>query len=598
MLYDLKELWQSLTDFHGKFFKIQALIVLSALLENIKIILIVGLIALLSKSESFQNNTYLLYFFDIINIENATLNATKILFLITLFISFFIFLALINAWCLWHRSLFCNQITAMLGYSLYVYYLSQSWLFHTRHNSAKLKHNINNECFRIGGEVINPLMQMTLHFVFVAIMLIWLIALDIMMALLVFSSLAVSYVLISKIFKIRLVSHSKNLSSIAKQRMLAMSEGFGGIKIILLLNCQSVFNHHFREIENQFARSRTITTTLICYPKYFIEVFGFSIIMLSLFYLSHKYDDLTKILPLLGAYAIAGFRLLPVCQQIYENFSMLRNGLVAFNNIKRDLINDSIQKNSNRIREHIQLASIQHSIKLKGIHFSYNKDKTLTNVNINIKVGQVVGLVGHTGSGKSTLIDILLGLIQPDEGCLIVDDTIINTSNIRSWLGKCSAVPQDVFISSASLMENIAFGVPQNEIDKVRIKMLINQVYLDELVDNMAHGMYTLLGERGVQLSGGQKQKISIARALYSQPEVLVLDEATSALDNITENLIMQQINQWGHKKTIVMIAHRLQTVQKCDVIYFMSQGSIIDSGTYDELLQSNADFRKTAFLH
>ena len=593
MLDDLKALWQCLSAYQGKLLKVQILIVVSVFLENISIALIGGFIALLTNISILQENIYLVYFSNFVNISNTN---DLIIYLCFCLLGFLFISTLINIFSLWHIALFANKVHVELGDVLYQYYLSRSWLFHTKHHSTQLINNALIECRRISNEVISPLMQINTRVTFASFLLIWLMILEPVLTLLVFSGFAVAYLLIFKVVKYRLISHSKQISRINQQRLRSMNDTFGGIKDILLLNCQAKFNQYFERAGKQLARSQTINVVLAGAPKYFIELMGFSITILTIIYLFYQYNDLTKSLPILGVYALAGIKLLPAFQQIYYGISTLRGGIVAFNNVKSDLFNATAQKNKSNATAREQLENIKQSIQLKGVSFSYRQDKILDNININIKAKKMVGLVGHSGAGKSTLIDILLGLIQPDEGCLMVDNQIINAANMQSWHSQCSSVPQDIFISDASVMENIAFGVIKDKIDEAQVKQAIKWAWLDEVVAAMPDGMCTHLGERGVQLSGGQRQRIGIARALYHNTEVLVMDEATSALDAVTETLIMQQINDLPCRKTIVMIAHRLQTVKKCDVIYFMHQGQIVDSGTYDELLKSNADFRKIAF--
>ena len=214
---------------------------------------------------------------------------------------------------------------------------------------------------------------------------------------------------------------------------------------------------------------------------------------------------------------------------------------------------------------------------------------------MSIPANSVVGLVGSTGSGKSTLIDLLLGLLTPQSGQLYIDDTCITTENKRAWQNTLGFVPQSIFLSEGSIAENIAFGLPAKDIDLEQVNKTLKLAHLTELVEQLPDGLNTKVGERGVQLSGGQRQRIGIARALYHEAEVLVFDEATSALDGITEKIIMDAIHDFSGQKTIIMIAHRLKTVQKCDIIYLMEQGKIVDQGTYHELLEKNIQFKEMA---
>jgi HlyD family secretion protein len=237
----------------------------------------------------------------------------------------------------------------------------------------------------------------------------------------------------------------------------------------------------------------------------------------------------------------------------------------------------------------------ENDICLVDVNFCYpGKQKpALDGLNISISVNQVVGLVGASGSGKSTAIDILLGLIEPDQGYLAIDGKPVPADKKRAWQNSLGFVPQNIFLADASIRENIAFGLPPSQINEEDVQRATRMAHLDELVSDLPEGLDSRVGERGIQLSGGQRQRIGIARALYNDANVLVLDEATSALDGITEKLVMDAIHDFSGKKTIIMIAHRLSTVKQCDCIYLMDQGHIIDRGTYEELNRRNSIFQK-----
>ncbi|WP_265088499.1 ATP-binding cassette domain-containing protein [Psychrobacter immobilis] len=219
----------------------------------------------------------------------------------------------------------------------------------------------------------------------------------------------------------------------------------------------------------------------------------------------------------------------------------------------------------------------------------------LNNINIDIPINATVGFVGESGSGKSTAIDLLLGLISPNEGQLMLDDLVIDNKNRQAWQQNIGFVPQSIFLSEGSIAENVAFGLRSQDIDLLKVQQAIKLAHLAPLVARLTEGVHTKVGERGVQLSGGQRQRIGIARALYNQADVLVFDEATSALDGITEKVIMDAIQELSGQKTIVMIAHRLKTVKNCDIIYLMERGEMVEQGTYQQLIDNNPTFKKMA---
>jgi ABC-type multidrug transport system fused ATPase/permease subunit len=307
--------------------------------------------------------------------------------------------------------------------------------------------------------------------------------------------------------------------------------------------------------------------------------------------------DLASILPLLSVFALAGFKLLPGFQQIYYSFTTIRGNIAALENLKADLeasSESSQNKLIHEVNDNLEKVLIKDSIKLKDIHFTYPniEEPTLSGVNISVPAGKVIGLVGPSGSGKSTLIDIMLGLIEPSKGELSVDKTLINMENKRSWQNNLGFVAQRIFLSDSTIKENIAFGLSLEQIDNERVSRATAMAQLDDLIESLPEGIDTIVGERGVQLSGGQCQRIGIARALYHDAEVLIMDEATSSLDGLSEKLIMKAIHDLSGQKTIILIAHRLNTVKSCDIIYLLSEGKILDEGSYNDLVNRNEIFR------
>ena len=279
----------------------------------------------------------------------------------------------------------------------------------------------------------------------------------------------------------------------------------------------------------------------------------------------------------------------------------IKGSIASFEAIKLDLINsirDIPPTEENGFESDLrETFHPQHSIELRNIYFTYpgKKSPVLKDLNIHIPVNHTIGFVGSSGAGKSTIIDLLLGLIHPQSGHLIVDDQIVTPDKLRAWQNSLGYVPQNIFLADCSIKENIAFGQDEDDIDANKIDHVVNMAHLDDMIKNLPDGVNTRVGERGVQLSGGQKQRIGIARCLYQEASVLIFDEATSALDGVTEKQIMNAIYEFSGKKTIIMIAHRIKTVAKCDIIFLMHDGQVIDSGNYNELLERSSLFRDMA---
>ena len=319
-------------------------------------------------------------------------------------------------------------------------------------------------------------------------------------------------------------------------------------------------------------------------------------------YLFTSYDaDLSSILPILSVYAIAGMKLLPAFQGIYNSLASIRASTGAYEAIHQDLTDSSeikpARKKSKTSKKEKSYLSPKEQISLENVSFRYpgKKELVLDQLNISIPVKKVIGIVGPSGSGKSTLVDILLGLIEPQKGFLKIDGKIINNQNRRSWQNSIGFVAQAIFLSEGSIAENVAFGLSKNQINLKHVENALKLANLEEFVKDLKNGVHTKVGERGVQLSGGQRQRIGIARALYHKAEVLVFDEATSSLDGITEKMIMQAVHKFSDEKTIIMIAHRLKTVEKCDQIFFIDEGKVVDQGTFQELIEKNKKFKNMA---
>jgi HlyD family secretion protein len=308
------------------------------------------------------------------------------------------------------------------------------------------------------------------------------------------------------------------------------------------------------------------------------------------------YDgNLGFVLPILAVYALAGLKLLPALQQIYASISQIKGNLSAFESIKEDFT-DSIRQERPFIRPPEKANFLFASeIELKDVRFSYpgNELPTLNHLDIIIKANSTVGIVGPSGSGKSTLVDLIIGLISPDTGGVFVDGNLLTDENIRQWKNNIGYVSQAIFLSEGSILENIAFGLPVEQIDIAQIDRVLRLSHLEKFVSGLAEGVNTKVGERGVQLSGGQRQRIGIARALYNDAKIIVFDEATSALDGVTERAIMDAIDDFSGNKTIIMIAHRLSTIKNCDVIFLLENGLVAAHGSYLELSENSKLFKR-----
>ncbi|MEZ5583587.1 MAG: ABC transporter ATP-binding protein [Candidatus Competibacteraceae bacterium] len=384
-----------------------------------------------------------------------------------------------------------------------------------------------------------------------------------------------------------------------EQRFTAAQEAFGGIKELKVAGLEEAFIERFRAPSLQMARRLTATQLVAELPSFAMQAIVFGGIMIVLLYFLERYGGLQEALPIFSLYALAGYRLMPALQAIYNDLAKIRVDAVVLDAMYQELylmpldsagaISDegnSRQLEPLRLREALQLVDVSYRYPLAEC-------LTLKGINLRIPALSTVGLVGKTGSGKTTLVDLILGLLKPEGGELVVDNRSITPALQRAWQLSIGYVPQQIYLSDDTVSRNIAFGMPAKRIDQEAVEWAARIANLhDFVVGELPDGYNTLVGERGVRLSGGQRQRIGIARALYRNPDLLILDEATSALDNLTEQAVMEAVHNLGNQKTIILIAHRLSTVRQCDQIFYLEQGQIIAVGTYDELLANNPQFR------
>lgn len=550
---------------------------------------LVGDISILEKSNVFAE----LYQLSGITDPMDFVFYTGLLVLVALSVS-----TLVSMFTIWKLSLYAARVGTEIADRLYAYYMQEDWQFHASGSSAQLTKQVSTEAIRVTNGIVQPLMQMNAKVVLATLISVSILIYNPIIAITGLFIFALAYFLLYKLVRKKLVSNGQKISQVSTERFRLMNEGFGGIKDVLLLNRSQDFVKRFEESGKVFSRALGLNAGISQVPRYFMELIAFgTMIGLVLLLIKLHEGNLGAVLPILAVYALAAFKLLPALQQIYSSIAQIKGNLAAFEAVKGDL-ERSVSSHKPITKETLSIRTeLKQQITLSDIKFNYpGKSRPAVNgVTMTIPVNSVVGLVGSSGSGKSTLIDLLLGLLMPQSGHIYVDDTRITSENKRAWQDTLGFVPQSIFLSEGTIAENIAFGLPVTDIDLKQVNKALELASLTELVSQLPDGVNTKVGERGVQLSGGQRQRIGIARALYHEADVLVFDEATSALDGITEKVIMDAIHDFSGQKTIIMIAHRLKTVQKCDIIYLMEQGKIVDQGTYQELVETNSQFKEMA---
>ncbi|MFP1678745.1 ABC transporter ATP-binding protein [Alloalcanivorax sp. C16-2] len=596
MLRQLKELYTLLSPRQrAKLLRLQVLVVLMSFAEVAGVVSIGPFMALVGDPSRMQGSGF------VADLYRATGLDPRV-FLFVLGIAVIVVLAVaafISMFTIWRLSLYGVRVGAELSNRLYRHYMSQPWLFHAASSSSELTNLVIQESQRTTNNIIVPLMRMNAKLVMAIFMAIALFIYNPAVALSGVALFTLAYLILYRVVRKGLTRNGKRVSHAQRMRFKLLGEGFGGIKDTLLLGRQKLFTERFGIASERFAQGFGTTQAMSQVPRYAMELVAFaSVIFLILYMLAAHDGDLGAILPALSVYALAGFKMLPAFQQAYTSMATIRGHLAAFEAIRPDL-EASRDQDEAGVRDPESEGHLVPTdrIELAEVVFRYpgKSEAALRELNLVIPANRTIGLVGASGSGKSTAIDILLGLIEPEQGEVRVDGQRLTADNLRRWQNSVGFVPQSIFLSDGSIRENIAFGLPEPLIDEAKVRRAASMAHLDDLLDDLPEGLATRVGERGVQLSGGQRQRIGIARALYHDADVLILDEATSALDGITEKLIMDAIHDFSGKKTIVMIAHRLSTVKACDRVYLMEEGRVADAGTYDELVVRNDIFRKMA---
>ena len=364
----------------------------------------------------------------------------------------------------------------------------------------------------------------------------------------------------------------------------ALQEGLGGIRDVLIDGTQNTYCSIFSHADLRMRLAQANTLFISQFPRYLIESLSIILIACIAYLLASQNDMEANALPLLGALALGAQRMLPAIQQVYASWTSIFGSQSPLRETV-DLLDQPLPPHA--AEQSVIPLPFKRKIHLNQLSFrnSITAPLVLNKIDLSIEKGQRIGFIGKTGSGKSTLIDIVMGLLSPTDGTLEVDGISITAANQHSWQALISHVPQSIFLTDSSLAENIAFGVPREKIDLNRMVDAAQQAQISELVESWPAGYETVVGERGIRLSGGQRQRIGIARALYKQAKVIILDEATSALDNETEKAVMMAIEALGKDLTILIIAHRLSTLNICDQVVKLGEQGILFSGSYEEIV-------------
>lgn len=498
----------------------------------------------------------------------------------------------------WLMLRFANRQGHALSVRMLATYLAKPYVFHLDRHIAELQKNVFSEVQRVTGGILIPAVQIIAKLSVALFLCALLVLINPLVAVVMAAALGSAYVILYKVARAALHTAGRvSVETNALRNTLGL-EALAGAKEIKLLGREKEFLQRFAEPSLRWAGTQTISQALSQLPRYAVETLAFSLILLLAIYLLGTGRGMGDLLPLLGLYAFAGYRLMPALQQIFGGFALIRSCQASLDAVLADLQPPSgLLVDSGKTPRESKIP-INSFIELVDVGYRYPGETAwaLQPVSLRIPKNGSVALVGATGSGKTTIVNLLLGLLPPAAGSLRVDGVEVDEHNVRRWQRSIGHVPQQVFLCDDTITRNIALGLPDAEIDMTRVEQVARLARLHSfVVGELPKGYDTVVGDRGIRLSGGQRQRIGIARALYPDPDLLVLDEATSALDNVTENAVLEALQALAGRKTIVMVAHRLTTVRGCDIICIMEQGRIVERGSYDELMGSSPRFRALA---
>ncbi len=570
------------------------MVLIMALIDMLGVASIMPFIAILANPQLIETNTILNTVYQMarnfgINTEQQFLIAmgTLVFLLLITSISF-------KALTLYFQTRFIKMCEYNIATRLVKYYLYQPYSWFLNRNSATLGKTILSEVGNVVGKGLTPMISLITNILITLTLFMMLVFVEPKLTSIVILTMCIFYGLVYKFNKNLMSRIGKEVFIANEKRYKILTEAFGASKEVKVGGLEQVYINQFSKPAKKIAQGTALVHIMSQIPRFTLEAVAFGGMLLIILYFMTLSGDISKVLPIIALYAFAGYRLMPALQKIYISLTSLRFVGPALDSLHNDLksLKPIVQG------ECTDSLKLHKDICLKNIHYNYpNASRTaLKNINLSIPAYKTIGLVGATGSGKTTTVDIILGLLDAQKGTLEVDGKVIDKNNIRAWQSSIGYVPQQIFLSDNTVSANIAFGVKTKNINQEAVEHAAKIANLHEFVINELTLKYqTTIGERGVRLSGGQRQRIGIARALYHKPKVLVLDEATSALDNLTEKAVMEAVHNTENSITKILIAHRLSTVKKCDKIFLFDKGELKKQGTFEELIKISDDFRDSA---
>jgi ATP-binding cassette subfamily C protein len=478
-------------------------------------------------------------------------------------------------------------------------YMQAPYTFHLMHNWAELLINVVNEINVFSNIIVTNILKITREGVMAISILAFLFTMEPLITLLVLTLAGIgsgSFIILTQK---KVKEYGAEELDRRRKMIQAVNQGLGGIKSARVLNREEEFINRYSTEARNSTRLLAFVKFIQQIPKPIVETMAVIGMMAISGIMVWQGRPMSAIIPTLTLFAMALVRLMPSVQQLSSMYTNLQYNMVSIDPIYDHMkALERYRKEFSADRSSGKILTLEQSILVKDVSFKYpnSDDLALDHISVEIPRGSAVAFVGESGAGKTTIVDLLLGLVEPLHGTITVDGKDIQRY-LSAWQTSVGYIPQTIYLADESLRQNIAFGIPEGQIDDEKVMEAIRLSQLESLLRTLPKGLDTILGENGTRLSGGQRQRVGIARALYHNPDVLVMDEATSALDNITEKEISKAIDDLKGERTVIMIAHRLTTVQNCDQLYLMKDGRITDSGTYDELIEKSPEFKRMALV-
>ncbi len=573
------------------------LIIATAFTQTLGVASVLPFIGLIMEPALIFENEYLLWAYETFNFAEVS---TFIIFAGLVMLAIILISNTLSALTTWLKTRFSLLNNHRLSMRLLKKYLSMPYAYFLNQNSADLSKNVLGEVNHLTYSYIIPFLQLITKSLVVLFLAGMLILIEPVVSVLAMVLIGGPYAVIY--FRLRKKLRERGLLRFEanRKKYKAVSEAFGGIKEIKTMHVEPFFLNNYRGASLELTGHALWSSVVGQLPRYALEGIGFGGIIVFVLILFVTRQDAYQVIPLASLFAFAGYRLLPAIQEIFSAFSGIKFHEAVLDRIHQDITAPGPAERPAAFSDQAlpEPLPFKNKIELKNISYRYpnSGDQVLSSINLTIKRSSAVGFVGPTGAGKTTLVDIILGLLLPQEGQMVIDGVPVDEDNRLNWQRNLGYVPQFIYLSDDTVARNIAFGQSDDDIDQealIRAAKVAN--IHDFIVNELPAGYETLVGERGIRLSGGQRQRIGIARALYHDPETLVFDEATSALDGITEKAVLAAMESAARLKTLIIIAHRLSTVENCDLVYLIDRGNIVAAGTYSELLKTNEQFRAMA---